>query len=119
MTDLAGRSTRQVVEDHLTAVLTGDPVAMAADYADNAVLVRHDASYESAAVIAEYFTSVPGRLGGGEVCFGERRDESDDRVSVRWRIAGGPGDGTSGCDTFTVTEGFIVHQTVALDNADF
>ena len=119
MTDLTGRNPRQVVEDHLAAVLTGDPVAMASDYADDAVLVRHDASYEGAAVIAEYFTSVPQRLGGGEVRFGERRHESDGRVSVCWRIAGGPGDGTSGRDTFTVAGGFIVHQTVALDDADF
>ena len=119
MTELAGRSPRAVVEDHLAAVLGGDPAAMAADYAPDAVLIRHDASYEGAAVIAEYFTSVPGRLGGGEVRFGERRHESTDRVSVRWRIAGGPGDGTSGRDTFTVAGGFIVHQTVALDGTDF
>lgn len=119
MTDLAGRSPREVVEDHLAAVLTGDPAAMAADYAPDAVLVRHDASYEGAAVIADYFTSVPVRLDGGEAQFGERRRESESRVSVRWSIAGGPGDGISGRDTFTVAGGFIVHQTVALDTADF
>lgn len=119
MTDLTTRSTRQVVEDHLAAVLTGDPAAMASDYADDAVLVRREASYEGAAVIADYFTSVPQRLGGGEVVFGERSHNSDGSVSVRWRIAGGPGDGTSGRDTFTVAGGFIVHQTVALDDADF
>ena len=119
MTDLGTRSPRQVVEDHLAAVLTGDPAAMAADYAPGAVLVRHEASYEGAAVIAEYFTSVPQRLGGGEVVFGDRRNAGDGRVSVRWRISGGPGDGTSGSDTFTVAGGLIVHQTVALDDADF
>ncbi|MDE0653129.1 MAG: nuclear transport factor 2 family protein [bacterium] len=119
MTDLAARGPRQVVEDHLAAVLTGDPAAMAADYAPDAVLVRHDASYEGAVVIGEYFTSVPARLGSGRVQFGERRDEGEDRISVRWHIAGGPGDGTAGRDTFTVTGGFIVHQTVALDDADF
>ena len=119
MTDPAARSPRQVVEDHLTAVLGGDPAAMAADYAPSAVLVRHDATYDGAAVIAEYFTSVPPRLAGGEVVFGERNHHRDGSVSVRWRIEGGPGDGTSGCDTFTVAGGFIVHQTVALDDADF
>ena len=119
MTDPATRSPRQVVEDHLAAVLGGDPAAMAADYAPDAVLIRHDASYEGATVIGEYFTSVPGRLGGGQVRFGERRDEGGDRISVRWRIAGGPGDGTAGRDTFTVAGGFITHQTVALDDADF
>lgn len=119
MTDLGARSPRQVVEDHLAAVLTGEPAAMAADYAENAVLVRRDASYEGAAVIAAYFTSVPGRLGSGQVQFGERRDEGEDRISVPWRIAGGPGDGTAGRDTFTVAGGYIVHQTVALDDADF
>lgn len=119
MTDPAARSPREVIEDHLAAVLTGDPAAMVADYAPDALLVRHDASYEGTAVIAEYFTSVPRRLGSGEVQFGERRHEGEGRISVRWRIAGGPGDGTSGRDTFTVTGGLIVHQTVTLDNADF
>ena len=119
MTDPAGRSARRVVEDHLAAVLTGDPVAMAADYGADAVLVRHDSSYVGATVIAEYFTSVPVRLAGGEVVFGERSDHGGGRVSVRWRLAGGPADGTSGRDTFTVVDGFIVHQTVALDDADF
>ena len=119
MTEPAGRSAAQVVEDHLAAVLTGDPVAMAADYGTDAVLVRHDSSYVGAAVIAEYFTSVPTRLAGSEVVFGERSDHGDGRVSVRWRLAGGTADGTSGRDTFTVVDGFIVHQTVALDDADF
>ena len=119
VTESEARSTREVVEDHLAAVLTGDPAAMAADYATDAVLVRRDAPYAGATVIAEYFTSVPGRLGGGEVCFGERTAEGDGSVSVRWRIAGGPADGTSGRDTFTVAGGLIVHQTVALDDADF
>lgn len=118
-TDPARRSARRVVEDHLAAVLTGDPAAMAADYAAGAVLARPEASHAGAAAIAAYFTSVPGRLGGGEVRFGERTAEGDGRVSVRWRIAGGPGDGTSGRDTYTVAGGLIVHQTVALDGADF
>ena len=119
MTDPGARSPRQVVEDHLAAVLGGDPAAMAADYAAGALLVRHDASYDGAAAITEYFTSVPGRLGGGEVVFGERRNAGDGSISVRWRIEGGPGHGTSGCDTFTVAGGLIVHQIVALDDADF
>ena len=119
MTDPSARSPRQVVEDHLTAVLGGDPAAMAADYAPGAVLIRHEASYEGAEVIGRYFTSVPERLGAGQVRFGERRHEGGDRISVRWRIAGGPGDGVCGRDTFTVAGGFITHQTVALDNADF
>ena len=92
---------------------------MAADYATDAVLVRHEARYVGAAAIAGYFSSVPGRLGGGEVHFGERTAEAPDRVLVRWRIAGGPADGTSGLDTYTVSGGLIVHQTVALDEADF
>lgn len=118
MAERARRSAHAVVADHLAAVLSGDPAAMASDYAPDAVLVRRDASYEGAA-IAGYFASVPERLGGGEVRFGEQHHEGDGRVSVRWRIAGGPGDGASGRDTFTVAGGFIVHQTVALDAADF
>lgn len=119
MTEPAQRTPSAVVEDHLAAVGSGDPAAMAADYAPDAVLVRHDGAYEGAAAIVDYFASVPDRLGGGKVRFGERRDEGESRISVRWLIAGGPGDGTSGRDTFSVADGFIVHQTVALDDADF
>ena len=105
--------------DHLAAVGAGEPRAMAADYAPDAVLMRPDAGHVGAAAIAEYFKTVPGRLGGGEVRFEAPLANSDGSVSVRWRIHGGPAAGASGCDTFAVSRGLICHQDVALDRADF
>ncbi len=106
-----------MVADHLGAVATGDPEAMAADYAADAVLVR-DVTYEGRDAIAGYFATVPDRLGEGQVEFAEPRLDGD-QVAVAWRLVGGPGDGTSGTDRFEVTNGLITRQTVTLNTPDF
>ena len=111
------RDPLTVVQDHLAAVHTGDPEAMAADYSDDAVLVR-DVAYKGREAIAGYFDSVPERLGDGRVEFAEPQMEGD-LVAVSWTLVGGPGDGASGTDRFEVADGMIVHQTVALDGGDF
>lgn len=105
------------VRDHLAAVHTGDPEAMAADYAVDAVLVR-DVDYRGRDAIAGYFTTVAERLGDGRVEFAEPRLEHE-LVAVSWTLVGGPGDGTSGTDRFVVADGMIVRQTVTLDGGDF
>lgn len=105
------------VKDHLDAVHTGDPEAMAADYATDAVLVR-EAIYQGKDAIADYFTTVPERLGDGRVEFAEPRLEGA-LVAVAWTLVGGPGDGTSGTDRFEVVDGMIIRQTVTLDGGDF
>lgn len=91
---------------------------MAADYAPEAVLDRGE-TYEGRAAIEAYFATVPDRLGDAEVVFSEPVVDADGSVTVPWRLAGGPADGTSGADTFTVVDGMIVHQVVRLDGADF
>ena len=111
------RDPLTVVRDHLEAVHTGDPKAMAADYADDAVLVR-DMDYQGKPAITGYFTTVPERLGNGRVAFADPRWEGD-VVAVAWTLVGGPGDGTSGTDRFEVADGMIVRQTVTLDGGDF
>lgn len=111
------RDPLTTVKDHLDAVRTGDPEAMAADYAANAVLVR-DVTYRGKDTIADYFTTVPQRLGDGQVEFAEPRLEGT-LVAVAWTLVGGPGDGTSGTDRFEVAEGMIIRQTVTLDGDDF
>jgi hypothetical protein len=107
-----------VVRSHLAAVSTGDHVAMSADYAPGALLVRPDATYQGHRAIADYFGTVRDRLAGGRVVFDEPALD-DGRVMVRWRIEGGPGDGTSGSDRYEVADGMIVYQTVVLDGRDF
>ena len=111
------RDPLSAVRDHLTAIHTGDPEAMAADYAADAVLMR-DVAYRGRDAITGYFTTVPERLGDGRVEFAEPRME-DDLVAVAWKLVGGPGDGASGTDRFEVADGMIVRQTVTLDGGDF
>ncbi len=111
------RDPLRTVQDHLDAVHTGDPEAMAADYAADAVLVR-DVTYQGRDDIAGYFATVPDRLGVGRVVFAEPRLE-DGLVAVAWELVGGPGDGASGTDRFEVANGLIVRQTVTLDGGDF
>ena len=90
---------------------------MAADYATDAVLVR-EVTYQGKEAIADYFSTVPQRLGNGRVEFAEPQMEGA-LVAVDWQLVGGPGDGTSGTDRFEVVEGMIVRQTVTLDGGDF
>ena len=111
------RDPLTVVRDHLAAVHTGDPEAMAADYADDAVLAR-DVAYQGREAITGYFATVPERLGDGRVAFAEPLLEGG-MVAVAWTLLGGPGDGTSGTDRFEVADGMIVRQTVTLDGGDF
>lgn len=112
------RTPREVVADHLEAVRRLDPVAMAADYAPDAVLVRGDDRHEGRAAIAAYFAGVPTRLAGGRVEV-EILAVRGGQVEVRWRIAGGPGHASSGRDHLRVAGGQIIEQTVELDGADF
>ena len=111
------RDPLTTVKDHLDAVHTGDPEAMAADYAADAVLVR-DITYQGKDAITAYFTTVPQRLDDGRVEFAEPRLEGT-VVAVAWKLVGGPGDGTSGTDRLEVADGMIVRQTVTLDGGDF
>ena len=111
------RDPLTTVKDHLAAVHTGVPEAMAADYAPDAVLVR-EVTYQGRDAIADYFTTVPQRLGSGRVEFAQPLMEGE-LVAVSWTLKGGPGDGTSGTDRFKVTDGLIVRQTVTLNGKDF
>jgi uncharacterized protein (TIGR02246 family) len=116
--DVTGAEAAAVVARHLDAVRGGDPAAMAADYAADAVIVRAGARITGRDAILAYFSGLPARLAGGRVEFGPLRRDGD-RVAFSWRITGGPGDGTSGTDTCRVRGGEIVEQVVALDSEDF
>ncbi len=113
-----GRSTRQVIDDHLRGVASLEPVAMAADYAADAELVRGDTLYRGHEAILGYFGTVPERLAGGTVD-AYRVDVDGARGTIWWRLVGGPGDGSSGRDDVWVHDGMITLQRVHLDNRDF
>jgi hypothetical protein len=110
MAAMAERPAAAVVRRHLTAVERRDPIAMAADYALDAVLIRDGVSHEGWTAIAGYFDTVPDRLGANELHVDQVGD-----VEVRWAI---PGIAT-GVDLYEVHAGRIARQTVTLDAADF
>jgi predicted SnoaL-like aldol condensation-catalyzing enzyme len=111
------RSPQDVADSHLAAVIAGDPVAMAADYAKDAILERGADVYRGHAAIAAYFASVPERLGAAAVVF-DTVEVDQDMVSFGWHLDGGDV-AASGTDVCRVVEGAIVHQVVRLNNSDF
>jgi limonene-1,2-epoxide hydrolase len=115
---LAQRAPREVVQRHLDAVASLDPIAMAADYALNAVLERADDRFIGHAAIADYFDTVPARLGAASLTFGDI-EASPDAVTVEWQISNGRASAVSGRDDYVVLHGRIVRQTVTLDGSDF
>jgi limonene-1,2-epoxide hydrolase len=119
LADFSGRSPTAVVQRHRAAVECLDPVAMAADYALNAVLERPGAMYESWYAIADYFDSVPSRLTGGELTFGSMEAIGSDRVRLSWRITKGSDAVVSGEDAFQIVAGRITHQVTTLSEGDF
>ena len=92
---LAERPAREVVERHLAAVARRDPVAMAADYALGAELIRGADRHQGWRAIAGYFASVPDRLAGRDLRFGpvEGRRTTADHRGVGHR-GGGPAGGS-------------------------
>jgi hypothetical protein len=102
----------------LVGVSSGDPVAMANDYAPDAVLQRGADHYHGHGEILEYFKTVPARLAPGRVEVGRVETEGENG-SIWWRLVGGPGDGTTGRDDLVIRDGLIVSQIVNLDGADF
>ena len=112
------RTTRQVIDDHLVGVASGDPDAMAIDYAPDAVLLRGADRYHGHGAILGYFRTVPTRLAPGRIEV-DRVETEGEQGSIWWHLVGGPGDGTSGRDDLVVRDGLIVSQTVNLDGADF
>jgi uncharacterized protein (TIGR02246 family) len=110
------RPVESVARDHMEAVLAGDPVAMAADYADDAELNRPGEVLQGRAAIEAYFRTVPERLGDAVVVFDELEVESG-TACFRWHLEGGFE--ASGTDVLTIRDGLIVHQVVHLDAADF
>lgn len=111
-------SVDSVIERHLAAVRSGDPRAMACDYAEDAVLTRGEDIYCGREAIEAYFGTVAQRLAGGHVAATVVTTAIDVAV-ICWRIVGGPAHGVAGRDTCRIQDGKIVSQRVELDRRDF
>lgn len=116
---LANRDAEAVVARHLEAVKQRDPVKMAADYHLDATLQRANARYCGWYAIADYFGSMPSRLGTRILSVGMIESPEPGSAKVSWEIAQGAAATASGTDTFRVTDGRISHQLTELDGADF
>ena len=108
---------QEVAEQHITAVLGGDPVLMAADYASDAVLIRGDKIYNGRNEILDYFRSVPERLGNDKLEFLEFNVTGDEAV-FSWQIVGDTIK-ASGQDVLVISNGLILEQEVFLSDSDF
>ena len=115
--EAAHRTTSEVAENHISAVLDGDPKQMAYDYAEHAILERGGVTYSGKDKIQEYFLTVPKRLGSAQIFFDKLIIEGD-KATFFWRMV----DDTliaSGQDILTIQNGEITHQVVHLDSEDF
>ena len=107
----------EVARQHITAVLGGDPVLMAADYAYDAVLIRGDKIYNGKDEILDYFKSVPDRLGNNKLEF-LRFSVCENEATFSWQIVGDTIK-ASGQDVLVISDGLIVKQEVFLSDSDF
>ena len=111
------RDTHSVASEHLDAVRSGEPAAMAADYANSATLHRAGEVFRGRTAIEAYFKTVPERLGDAKVVFDDL-SVSENVATFRWHLEG-TATPVSGTDTCTIEDGMIVKQVVALDRTDF
>lgn len=116
---LAGRSPVEVVTRHLAAVGRRDPIAMAADYALDAVLTRAGDEHRGWFQIADYFRTVPERLGSSTLVCAAPTALPNDDVSVHWTITSVGATTLTGTDVYRVERGRIVRQSVGLHGPDF
>jgi len=115
--EAAHRTTSEVAENHISAVLGGDPKQMADDYAEHAILERGGDTYRGKAKIQEYFRTVPERLGDAQIFFDKLIIEGE-KATFFWRMVGDTLI-ASGQDVLTIQNGEITYQVVHLDSQDF
>lgn len=111
-----------VVQAHIAAVCSGDPLLMAADYADCARITRGT----DIEIPAQYFPRAVQRLGASRLQVHRLQRTAlpglpagCSAVTMHWELQGGPGNGTRGTDTFTIRGDRIVDQQVVLHTADY
>jgi hypothetical protein len=115
---IAKRMAVEVVLHHMKAVDQQDAAATCSDYALDAVLERPTATYRGWSTIADYFDTVPPRLGTQRVSFSPVESLDSDQARVSWHIDREGESPVSGSDIFTVIGGRIVRQVTELEGAD-
>jgi len=116
---MASRTPVEVVSRHLRAVGARDQVAMAADYSLEAVLERGGDVYRGWGEIADYFATVPQRLGEGRLTLSSAQAAGTAEATVEWTIDASDGSSVRGHDHYVVQRGRIIYQQVTLLGNDF
>ncbi len=116
---LSARPAVEVVARHLRAVDRRDSIAMAADYALDAVLTRSTDAHRGWFRIADYFRTVPERLGATTLECSAPQLLPSGEVSVEWAISKDGTTTVTGTDIYRVERGCITHQAVGLHGPDF
>lgn len=105
------RSTEQVLQDHVTALQSGDFAALMADYADDAMLMTMDAACVGKEAVQGWFASALGSMPNARVWFTGNRIEGEYAL-VTWAGDSDVASISQGVDTFVITGDKIRLQTV-------
>ena len=109
--------TLAIVKSHLDAVLSGNPAAMAVDYAESAVLIRGTDIYSGITEIENYFKSLPERMRCSKIEFFEPQ-VSGKIVTFNGKLKIDIAH-FEGLDTLVISNGKIVKHLVELLSEDF
>jgi ketosteroid isomerase-like protein len=107
------RSTEQVLQDHMSALLSGDFPALMADYADDAVLMTMDGANVGKAAIQGYFASALSAMPNAKLSLTGHVVHGD-FVLVTWTGVSDVATIPHGVDTFVIHDDKIRLQTVWL-----
>jgi ketosteroid isomerase-like protein len=108
----ASESTAMVLERHLRALGAGDPDALLADYAPDAVLCLPDQTVKGIEALRAFFAQIGPLFPVGQTQFEVLRQEvHGDRGYVAWRASSPALDPSGGADTFVIRNGKIVFQS--------
>ena len=104
------RSTQNVFEDHVAALLSGDVTKLMADYADDAIVLTLDGSFVGKQAIQVFFEGMLRSMPNFQASLGAMAVEGD-TLLVQWS---GESDTTSipeAVDTFVIRDDRIQRQT--------
>jgi ketosteroid isomerase-like protein len=105
-----GRTPQDIMTDHLAAVASGDPDAVAADYADDAVLVTVDGVRTGRAAVRDFFAGALAAVGDAEFSMGAMVFTGDAAL-ITWGATSPRARVTDGVDTLVFDGDRIRLQT--------
>jgi ketosteroid isomerase-like protein len=108
------RSTEQVFQEHMKALLNGDFPALLADYADDAVLMTMEGANVGKDAIQAYFINALSALPNAKLSVTGHVVHGD-FVLVTWTIVSDVATIPHGVDTFVIHDDKIWLQTIWLE----